>query len=183
MASSAPAVSTAASVANEFLRLSREETEYPPCDQFKLQKLLYYAHAWHLALCDQPLFEENIEAWTWGPVVRNIYIQFRRFRRRTIRTTARELRKAKGAPLDYDFVTPTVEDDRTRIFLRAVWDAHKRYTGIQLSNATHAAGEPWTVIKEIYGTLEQSPTIPNSLIADIFRKKISGRAAHDSHPG
>ncbi|HUZ03805.1 MAG TPA: type II toxin-antitoxin system antitoxin SocA domain-containing protein, partial [Acidobacteriaceae bacterium] len=35
----------------------------------KLQKLLYYAQAWHLALYGSPLFSDSIEAWVHGPVV------------------------------------------------------------------------------------------------------------------
>ena len=40
----------------------------------KLQKLLYYIQAWHLAFNEgQPLFKENFEAWIHGPVNREIY--------------------------------------------------------------------------------------------------------------
>jgi uncharacterized phage-associated protein len=35
----------------------------------KLQKIVYYCQAWHLAWTEQPLFEEKIEAWRNGPVV------------------------------------------------------------------------------------------------------------------
>lgn len=44
----------------------------------KLQKLLYYAHAWHLAIHDEALFAERIEAWVHGPVVPSIYRRFKR---------------------------------------------------------------------------------------------------------
>lgn len=39
----------------------------------KLQKLIYYSQAWHLAAHDKPLFRETIEAWANGPVVRELY--------------------------------------------------------------------------------------------------------------
>lgn len=38
-----------------------------PLDTFKLQKLVYYAQAWHLVWDNEPLFEEPIEA---GPEAR-----------------------------------------------------------------------------------------------------------------
>ena len=41
----------------------------------KLQKLVYYAQAWSLAWTDRPLFNEKIEAWANGPVVRELYDQ------------------------------------------------------------------------------------------------------------
>lgn len=39
----------------------------------KLQKLVYYAQAWHLVWDEEPLFAERIEAWANGPVVPELY--------------------------------------------------------------------------------------------------------------
>ena len=39
----------------------------------KLQKLLYYSQAWTLTWDAQPLFQERIEAWPDGPVVRELW--------------------------------------------------------------------------------------------------------------
>lgn len=39
----------------------------------KLQKLVYYSQAWNLVWNEEPLFEEEIEAWKNGPVVRALY--------------------------------------------------------------------------------------------------------------
>lgn len=39
----------------------------------KMQKLVYYAQAWTLAREGKPLFDEPIEAWVNGPVVRDLY--------------------------------------------------------------------------------------------------------------
>ena len=39
----------------------------------KLQKMLYYEQGFHLAAFDTPLFDENIEAWMFGPVVPEVY--------------------------------------------------------------------------------------------------------------
>jgi len=43
-----------------------------PVSSMKLQKLVYYAQAWALALQDGPLFEDTIEAWPSGPVIRKL---------------------------------------------------------------------------------------------------------------
>jgi uncharacterized phage-associated protein len=50
-----------------------------PVTNLRLQKLLYYAQAWYLALRDEPLFGERIEAWVYGPVVPEVYRAFRDF--------------------------------------------------------------------------------------------------------
>jgi uncharacterized phage-associated protein len=48
-----------------------------PMVAMKLQKLCYYSHAWHLVWEERPLFNERIEAWANGPVVRELYREHR----------------------------------------------------------------------------------------------------------
>lgn len=43
----------------------------------KLQKLLYYTQGWHLAMQEYPLFQEDFEAWDYGPVCPVIYHAFK----------------------------------------------------------------------------------------------------------
>ena len=47
--------------------------------QLKLQKLVYFAQGISLALLDKPLFENAIEAWEHGPVVRELRKKFGEF--------------------------------------------------------------------------------------------------------
>jgi uncharacterized phage-associated protein len=168
------AASTAAAVANEFLSLGQTELNIPPIDQMKLQKLLFYAHGWYLALCDKPLFEEDFEAWPWGPVVRDIYTQTNKFGRFPVSEKLNEIRRIGEGPLDFKMVAPDgVEGEELKAFVHAIWDSHKALSGIQLSNSTHAPGEPWTIIKEQHGTLDNKPLIPNEVIAAVFKKKLA----------
>lgn len=44
-----------------------------PMTAMKLQKLVYYSQAWHLVWEERRMFEETIEAWANGPVVRELY--------------------------------------------------------------------------------------------------------------
>lgn len=39
----------------------------------KLQRLVYFAQGWNLAFVGTPLFDEKIEAWASGPVVRELW--------------------------------------------------------------------------------------------------------------
>ncbi len=43
----------------------------------KLQKLVYYAQAWAMALLGRPLFAEKVEAWAHGPVVDVVYQEYK----------------------------------------------------------------------------------------------------------
>lgn len=47
--------------------------EHGAMTHMKLQRLCYFAQAWHLVWTAQPLFPERIEAWANGPVVPVLY--------------------------------------------------------------------------------------------------------------
>lgn len=168
-----PEIASAAAVANTFLNLQEHETtSVPRIDPMKLQKLLFYAQAWRLALKGEPLFVEEVYAWPWGPVVPNIYGMFKDFGRHPIvGRRATELVKVGAGPLSFQVREPYLEGEAAD-FARSVWESHKGLSGVQLSNATHAAGEPWTIVKDRYGTLDSKPLIPNDLIKEVFRNKL-----------
>ena len=42
--------------------------------RLKLLKLLYYIQGYHLAMFNAPLFNDKMEAWLHGPVVKSVYI-------------------------------------------------------------------------------------------------------------
>jgi len=44
-----------------------------PMTTMKLQKLVYYSQAWSIVWDDDVLFQERIEAWKNGPVVRELW--------------------------------------------------------------------------------------------------------------
>ncbi|MCH8046000.1 MAG: DUF4065 domain-containing protein [Planctomycetes bacterium] len=50
----------------------------------RLQKLLYYAQAWHLALHGKELFPDRFEAWIHGPAQPEVYARFAPFTHRPI---------------------------------------------------------------------------------------------------
>lgn len=46
-------------------------------NHLKLQKLLYYVQAWHLAFYGKTFFDGKFQAWIHGPVNRSIYNRFK----------------------------------------------------------------------------------------------------------
>ena len=94
----------------------------PSLTPLKLQKLIYYAHGWHLAIRNAPLIDEVIEAWEYGPVVPNVYHEFKKFGNRPIPTgtvgTMFEMFPTRRVRL----VTPLIpaEDVQTRDFLKEI---------------------------------------------------------------
>lgn len=162
---------TAISTANWFLNRSWRESEaVPACDQMKLYKLVYYAHAWYLGNGCGELYSEDIKAWPHGPVVPDLYGQFKRFGRGAITSLGQRLQPTDAGGLE--FVVPE-HDGSLDGFFESVWGVYKPYTGIQLSNMTHLPGEPWTIVAEKYGyDLSSKPTITSDIIEAVFEKRV-----------
>ncbi|WBH15012.1 Panacea domain-containing protein [Sphingomonas radiodurans] len=166
---------TAIAAANQFLKFAQAEPQFA-FDQMKLQKLLFYTHAWHLAYDRGPLFENDFEAWPWGPVIRDVYMQTKDAGRNRVCNYLTEVRWDRpGGPISG--APDGVDDPETREFLKSVWDTMKAYTGIQLSNSTHAPGEPWTLVAQALGT-SGKPMISNTLIRDVFKAKLGAQPAN-----
>lgn len=96
----------------------------------KLQKMLYYAQAWHLANFSRPLFDEDFEAWVHGPVLPSLYHQFKQSGYAPIVTGLRE----------EDISTKF--DDQTLNFLREVIRVYLPHGGYELELMTHKE-DPW----------------------------------------
>jgi uncharacterized phage-associated protein len=62
-------------IADYFVSLAQETGSF--VSNLKLQKLVYYAQAWHLALHEDPLFPEDFQAWVHGPVIPELYQKYK----------------------------------------------------------------------------------------------------------
>lgn len=61
-------------IAKYVITISTEEGS--PISNLQLQKILYYIQLHWLEKFDEPLFEDSIAAWQFGPVVPNVYYMF-----------------------------------------------------------------------------------------------------------
>lgn len=150
----------ALAVANYFI--DKATAEGKALDHLKLQKLTYVAHGWFLAVHGQPLLNEPVEAWKYGPVIPGLYQEFKYCGNGPIRENGILYRG--GRP-----TVPSIayDDEAARSVVDTVWERYKRYTGVQLSNVTHQPGTPWEQ------TWSEAPgrkglTIPNERIEQHF---------------
>jgi uncharacterized phage-associated protein len=153
----------AKAVANEFIELAGGRDLSP----MKLQKLVYFAHGWYLAITDRALIQENVEAWQFGPVIPELYQEFKRYGSGDVSKPSVE----RGDGCYYVPRVANLQDDpdadRAMEVIRSVWDHYGKYSAIKLSNATHMAGTPWS---HCYSPMNLSAAvIPNEEIADYFR--------------
>jgi uncharacterized phage-associated protein len=93
----------------------------------KVQKLLYFAEAWHQVSHGKELFNEQIEAWAHGPVVREVYTRLADFGWQALDSIE---------PPPPDFPQETVET------LELVVDLYDQFTAKQLEELTHL-DKPW----------------------------------------
>lgn len=68
---------TPTELSNFYLALANTTGSF--ISNLKLQKLLYYAQAWHLAAFRERFFEGDFEAWIHGPVLPDIYLKFKNY--------------------------------------------------------------------------------------------------------
>ena len=73
---------SAKTVAKWFLYYNQAAIDSEDADlisNLKLQKLLYYAQGCYLAIKGKPLFFEKILAWAHGPVVNEVYQEYKHY--------------------------------------------------------------------------------------------------------
>lgn len=112
-------------IANKLLVMAEEGGEL--MTNMKLQKMLYYQQGFHLAYFGTPLFEEDVEAWMYGPVVPGVYNAFKEFGK-------------KGLTGDRKNVV-MLEDSEEALF-GEVMCVYSKYSAIGLMNMTHEE-MPW----------------------------------------
>ncbi len=115
-------------VAKYFLTKCDEEAG-DTISNLKLQKLLYYAQGFHLAIFGDPLFDAPIEAWRHGPAVRSVYTRYADYGG-----------QALPKPDDFDIATL---DENTRDFLDEVYEVYGQYSAWRLREMTHEE-PPWS---------------------------------------
>lgn len=114
-------------VANYLLTLSEPEVG-DIISNMKLQKLVYYAQGFHLALYDKPLFEEPILAWEHGPVVESLYHDLKKYGANHI-----------PVPENCD---DTLFNEEQKDLLKEVYQVYGQFSAWKLRNMTHSE-LPW----------------------------------------
>lgn len=133
----------------------------------KLQKLLYFAQGWSLVNFPKPLINEFFEAWEYGPVCPSVYYEFKPYGGVVIPFDKKMLGDGFTKPLSK---SDQVEEEVEK-FLQSVLSVYGKYTGTQLSAATHYSDElnPWIKARKESGGMKGF-NIDNDKIKEYFVK-------------
>jgi uncharacterized phage-associated protein len=115
--------------ADYLIRFSQEVGD--PVTNLKLQKLLYYAQGWYLALHGgKPLFDDRIEAWPHGPVVPPVYGAYKEW---------------GWNPISGQIAEPALAPN-IKSFLNEVMEVYGIHNAYYLERLTHRE-KPWLIAR------------------------------------
>lgn len=150
-------------IVNEFIERAKNNGD--DLTHMQAQKLLYVAHGYSLAFLNEPLLEEPVCAWRYGPVIPSVYYALRHNRSNPISE------KASSTS-----VVPEKVDSKTASLLDLIYETYGKLSGVLLSEFTHRPGTPWSQamakreniisdasIKEYYLRLAQRDPVCNGL--------------------
>lgn len=115
-------------VARYFIIKAYEDGREAEMTNMKVQKLLYYAQSLYLALHDNPLFDDEIQAWRYGPVCPPAYRLYSDF-------------EAQQLPIPDKGFLESISHEIKKL-LEEVWEYFGEYHAYQLSGMTHLEF-PW----------------------------------------
>lgn len=141
---------SASDVAKYILSLSDEDSG-ELISNLKLQKLLYYVQGFSLAITGKPMFREAIKAWEHGPVVPQVWHEYRDC-----------LSGAIPVPMDVPFDSFSAEQKE---LLDEVYSVYGQFSAWKLRNMTHDE-PPWT-------ETAKNEEIKHGKLKSFFRTKIT----------
>lgn len=144
-------------IANFFLKIVERDAG-SSITPLKLQKILYYAQGYYLAMFDEELFKEEFQAWAHGPANPDIYESYKEYGFSAID-------KPKGE-------VPLL-DDALIDFLYDIWNTYGIFDGKYLEKLTHQE-TPWI---EARGDCKEGESCTNIISKDsmktFFKRKIN----------
>ena len=130
--------------------IAKTDTEHgDTISNLKLQKMLYYMQGFHLAFFGTPLFEEEIKAWQYGPVVPSVYEEYKRY-------------ESKAIDLPEGPVIELTEEEEA--VFDNVYDEYNQFSAVALMKMTHEES-PWR-------STEISQVIDKEKIKQFFKTQI-----------
>ncbi len=138
-----------------------------PMSHLKLQKLIYYTQAWHLAYFKERLIKDDFQAWLHGPVSLKVWKNFKSNENPL-------LNKIEVEPLAAQSAKAHLAHNLTKDQHQLIDDVLKEYgnrTSYHLECLTHAE-KPWMDARKGVGIADKcSNVISTETMATFYRTK------------
>lgn len=132
----------------------------------KLQKLLYYCEAYHLAYFKRSVIDENFEAWVHGPVCRELYNTLK-----DLSIIHSEVTYDGDKEKVFNTITKSFTDEQVNL-INDVLDSLCSWSGFELESATHKE-LPWLEARQGLGPAEKSNrNINKHTMQDFYSKEL-----------
>lgn len=122
--------------------LKRARTFSVPITNLHLNKSLFFMHVDYMRDLGQPLVSAKIEAWDHGPVFREVYNQFKRFKRDPITRLAERVDYQTGQLV----VATEVFPPEVISSIEALADLYVNVPTCVLYDVSHAKGGAWDAV-------------------------------------
>uniref|UniRef100_UPI0009526B6D Panacea domain-containing protein n=1 Tax=Serratia marcescens TaxID=615 RepID=UPI0009526B6D len=134
---------SAIAVANAFIAKAKK-CGIKDLTPMKLQKLVFFAHAWSLAAYGEPLIRDKVLAWKYGPVIESVYHEFKAYGSNNITSVGTEFvwDDDPNSIVKAKFVAPEIpaSDEYATAIIDIIFDVYGDKSAIYLSNLTHETG-------------------------------------------
>ncbi|MFM7345764.1 MAG: Panacea domain-containing protein [Tagaea sp.] len=133
-----------------------------PPTPLDIQKMLYFVEGVHLALVNTPLFDEDFQAWKFGPVLPSVYRRFKRFGESKITLEVIDTKENGG--LSESVVS----------IINMVYDIFSKFQPHELVGLTHLPDTPWDATRKETGARDgenSEKPISTDKIAEWFKKR------------
>lgn len=139
-------------IANKLLKKADNSGNEELMSNMKLQKMLYYQQGFHLAYFGKPLFDEDIEAWMYGPVVPSVYEYYK-------------TNGSKGIEADKEREEMQLSKNEEALF-NEVYRVYGIYSATGLMNMTHNE-MPWSSTPTGTGNI-----ITKDKLSSFFKRRL-----------
>lgn len=141
----------------------------------KLQKLLYYVEAYHLAYFEKSIIDDNFEAWVHGPVSRKIYNTLKDY---SILYDNVEYVKGDDKYTPVEIIHEMVSEDQLEL-VNNVLDSLGKYSSTELENFTHSE-LPWIEARKGLSSADKSTRIiSKETMKNYYKEELYGEDSED----
>jgi len=153
-------------VANFVLDLA--ETVSQPVTNMHINKIVYFLHVDYLVAFDAPLVTAKIEAWTHGPVFRELYREFKDAGESKITRRATVLDPLTGQRKKAEWNFSQEEEE----FLTELVKKYVALSASALRSSSHIEDGPWDQAWNHEGRANASMRISNQSIKDWYGRTV-----------